>query len=99
MIESFPLVPLPLPTRRLKRLSMTPELLVAWFAGMREPRTFSCEGMPGDARAVACHYDVDARLIVVIVESASFPEAQAGHRLLELKPTFTEHFETVAVHR
>jgi hypothetical protein len=47
----------------------------------------------------ASHYDHDCGLIRLLVESATFPERQAGTMVEETVVTFTEHFETVAVHR
>lgn len=85
--------------RRVKRLSISPDQLVAWIQSMREPRTFSAKGLPDDAVVLACVYDADRRLIQLLIESESYPEREPGSSVEEFDVQFTVHTEAVALHR
>lgn len=84
---------------RVRRLSLTPELLLAWFMNMREPRTFSQNGLPEDTTLVGCSYDADLGLIRLYLTSEAFGARHPGCAVEEIELFFTEHREEVALHR
>jgi hypothetical protein len=88
------------PRRRVKLLAIAPGQMVEWFKCMSEPRTYSVSGLPCDARVLACECDIQrGGRIRLLIESESFPELVEGSVAEEFSLYFTEHRESVALHR
>jgi hypothetical protein len=84
--------------RRVRRVSISPGLLLEWWKAMREPSTFSVDGLPEDTRVVSSCYDPDHDLFTMVIASDSFPEVPTGSVLQEITLSFGRHFEQVAMH-
>lgn len=87
------------PSTRVQWLSVSPEMLVALMKSLREPRTFSSNDLPEDAELVRCAVDQWTGNIMLLISSDEFPEHRAGTQIQEFSVRFTEHHESVALHR
>jgi hypothetical protein len=63
--------------RRVKRLAVPPAVILGLFKN-HEPLTLSFSGLPSDARIVFTQYQADIDVIVLTVESESFPPVRSG---------------------
>jgi len=58
--------------------------MLVGMAQCRPEQSISCvKGLPWDAEAVRCHYDISRDIIWVVVSSGEFPEVPEGEIIPE----------------
>lgn len=78
------------PPRRVKRLCVAADLILAWWKGMDgTPDQVTCTGIPADARVIGVTSGREGlNVLALLVESEEFAPVEDGEPIPEFVPVF-----------